>query len=139
MTSPRHYAPTEYNHIQSGARVGRAIASRSGRLSSVAERGKMEMQSHAPQVLRTTSKQTLVHSPGLSSHPAASRVSTTAWRGYLAGIVIIPAGTSTRAKLRPRATVNQRARLLLPQRCCAVWRCRGLRFAVDQSRGRATS
>jgi hypothetical protein len=135
MTPPRHCAPIEYDHSLFCARVGRAVASQSGRLSSVAEHGKREMRSCASQVLRTTLKQTLVHSPGLNGRPAASRVWTTAWCGCLAGIVIIPAGTSKRAKLRPRATVNQRARLLLPQRCSAMWRCRGLRFAVNQSRG----
>jgi hypothetical protein len=135
MTPPRHCAPIEYDHGSFGARVGRAIASQSGRLSSAAEHGKREMRSYASQVLRTTLKQTLVHSSGLNGRPAAIRVPTTAWRECLAGIVIVPAGTSKRAKLRPRATVNRRARLLLPRRCRPMWRCRGLRFTVDQSRG----
>jgi hypothetical protein len=135
IASPRHCAPIEYNHSLFCARVGRAVASQSRRLSSAAEHDKREMRSCASQVLRTTLKQTLVHSPGLNGHPAATRLPTAAWRGCLAGIVIIPAGTSKRAKLRPRATVNQQARLLLPRRCSAMWRCRGLRIAVDQSRG----
>jgi hypothetical protein len=135
IASPRHWAPIEYNHSLFCARVGRAVASQSGRLSSVAEHGKREMRSYPPQVLQMTLKQTLVHSPGPNGRPAASRASTAAWRGCLAGVVIMSASTSKRAKLRPRATVDQRARLLLPQRCSAMWRCRGLRFAVDQSRG----
>ena len=135
VASPRHWAPMEYNYSLFCARVGRAAASQSGRLSSAAEHDKRKMRSYPPQALRTTLKQTLVHSPGLNGCPAASRASTAAWRGCLAGIVTIPVGTSKRAKLRRRATVNQRARLLLPRRCSAMWRCRRLWLAVDQSRG----
>jgi hypothetical protein len=56
------------------------------------------------------------------------------WRECFAGIVIIPAGTSHRAKLRPRAALSQQARLLLPRPSRAVWRCDWLWFTVDQSR-----
>jgi hypothetical protein len=99
MTSPGHRASIEYSHGSFGARVGRAIASRNGRLSSTAEHCKREMRAHASQVLRTTFKQTPVYSSDLNGRPAASRVSTTSWRGCLAGIVSIPASTSKRAKL----------------------------------------
>ena len=81
MVSPRNCTPIEYSHGSLGVRVGRAIASQSGRLSSAAEHDKREMRSYPPQVLRTTLKKTLVHSPGLNGRPAASRVSITAWRG----------------------------------------------------------
>jgi hypothetical protein len=135
MTSLKHCASIEYSHGSSGARVGRAIASQSGRFSSTAEHCKRDMRAYASQVLRSTLKQTLVYSSDLNGRPAASRLSTTAWRGCLAGIVTIPVGTSKRAKLRPRATVEQRARLLLPRRCSAMWRCRRLGLAADQSRG----
>ena len=81
IAPPRHCAPIEYNHNSFSARVGRAVASQSARLSSAAERDKREMRSYPPQVLRTTLKQTLVHSPDLNGRPAASRVSITAWRG----------------------------------------------------------
>ena len=93
------------------------------------------MRFYAPQVLRTTLKQTLLRSPGLNGRPAAGRVSPTTWCECFAGVVIIPAGTSQRAKLRPRETVSQSARLLLPRPSHAVWRCRGLRFTCAQSRG----
>jgi len=136
MTSPRHCAPKEHNHSLSCARVGCAVASQNGRLLSAAEHDEREMRSYPPQVLRTTLNQTLVHSPGLNGRPTASRASIAAWRDCLAGIVIIPAGTFKRAKLGPCATVNLRARLLLPRRCRAMWGCRRLGLAVDQSRGR---
>jgi hypothetical protein len=122
MAFPSHCAPIEYNHVSFGTRVNRAIASQSGRVTYATEHGESEMRSQASQVLRATLKQTLVHPPGLNGRPAASRVLTTAWRECLAGIVIIPAGTSKRAKLRPRATVNQQARLLLPWLMSLVWR-----------------
>jgi hypothetical protein len=85
-------------------------------------------------VLRASLKQTLTRSPSLNGHPAAGRVSPTTWRECFAGVVIIPAGTSQRAKLRPRATVSQPARLLLPRPSHAVWRCDRPWFTVDQSR-----
>jgi len=134
MASPRHCAPIEYCHGSFGAHVDRAIASQSGRYSSAAEHGKREMRSYPPRVLCTTLKQTLVRSPGLNGRLAASRFSTTAWRWCLAGIVIIPAGTSKRARLRPRATVDQRARLFLPRRSHAVWRCHVLERPADKIR-----
>jgi hypothetical protein len=81
--------------------VGCATASQSGRLPYAAEHGTKETRSYAPWVLRTTLKQTLMRSPSLNGHPAASRVSETTWRGWFVGIVIFLAGTSQHAKLRP--------------------------------------
>jgi hypothetical protein len=86
MASPRHHAPVEYNHGFFCARVGRAVASQSGRLSSAAEHDKIEMRSYSPQVLRTTTKQTLVHSSGLNGRLAASRVWKQRGVGVLQGL-----------------------------------------------------
>jgi hypothetical protein len=73
VVPPGHCAPIEYSRGSFSARVGRAVASHSDRLSSVADHGKREMRSYAPQVLRTTLKQTPVHPPGLNGRPTASR------------------------------------------------------------------
>lgn len=59
-------------------------------------------------------KQTLMRSLGLNGRPAASRLSGTRWYECFAGMVIFPVGTSVREKLRPRGTVGQLTRLLLP-------------------------
>ena len=64
---------------------------------------KGEMRSYALRVLRASLKQASMHSLGLNGCPETSRVSSIRWCECFVGIVIIPVGTSKRAKLRPCA------------------------------------
>jgi hypothetical protein len=56
IASPRHCAPIEYSHISFAARVGRATASQSGRVSDAIEHGTREKRSYTLRALRTSSK-----------------------------------------------------------------------------------
>jgi hypothetical protein len=56
IASPRHCAPIEYSHISFAARVGRATASQSGRVSDAIEHSTREKRSYTLRALRTSSK-----------------------------------------------------------------------------------
>jgi hypothetical protein len=56
MASPRHCAPLEYNDAPFDARVGRATASQSERVSSAAEHGTTEKRSYTLRALRRSSR-----------------------------------------------------------------------------------
>jgi hypothetical protein len=99
-TSPALCASVERNFDPFYTRVGCATVCQSGQSIRAVEHSAREIRSCTLRVLRTSLKQTLMHSPCLSGRSAASRVWGTGHCERSIGVVIFYAGTSQLVKLR---------------------------------------